>query len=82
MLNWLRRTRWGETFRGANRRLLIALAKVPLSTSKLFHVVDLVGVTVYRSLISYKRRLAVIMLAVDWLIDRYNNTVRHIDILI
>lgn len=80
MPSWLRRTGWDGILGGANRRLLVALTKLPSTACRPLRIVDAAGVPAYESPAADEQRLAVIVEAVDWLMDRCHDTVRHTDV--
>jgi hypothetical protein len=75
---WIERTRWAETYRGARRDVLVALAVPPTASSQrrglsLGRQVDLE----LRSRAEDERRLGQIAQAVDRLFDRCEETVKR-----
>jgi hypothetical protein len=80
--NWLRRTGWVATLDGANRRLLVALTRLPSSSCRGLRIADAAGALVYENPEADSQRLLRITDAVDWLLDCCHGTVRGTDVSI
>ena len=76
--NWMRRTKWTQTYRCASRPLLVALCRRPQTNGKAlrlgsFHQTDL------WSSAKDETRLLRVGPMVDYLLERAEDTVRHTD---
>ncbi|KAK1973801.1 hypothetical protein LZ30DRAFT_609813 [Colletotrichum cereale] len=67
--NWMRCTGWAEMFDGARRDLLVEMSRLPDDEGNLL-----------TSLLEDKTQLRYIVLVVDGLLDRCEDTVRHTDV--
>jgi hypothetical protein len=79
--NWMRRTSWAKTFAGANRKLLVELARPSCVARGGLYL----GTYSDRKLYSSKkdeRRLALMIDALDRVFDQCEDTVEHTDVSI
>ncbi|KJZ71103.1 hypothetical protein HIM_09522 [Hirsutella minnesotensis 3608] len=81
MTNWMRRTGWEDTFRGACRGALVSLAELPVPHLGPLRLTTQDG-TVMESSEADEKRLAVMVTAVDRLFNRCGDTVRSTDVSI
>ncbi|KAH6970331.1 hypothetical protein DER45DRAFT_601349 [Fusarium avenaceum] len=79
LTNWMRRTRWDETFSQARRDMLVTLSEVPLITGQPFWIGVHDGEQIC-SPVKDECKLALIVQALDRLFDRCADTVMHTDI--
>lgn len=79
LTNWMRRTRWGETFSQARRDMLVTLSEVPLTTGQPFWIGVHDGEQIC-SPVKDECKLALIVQALDRLFDRCADTVMHTDV--
>ncbi|EWY79398.1 hypothetical protein FOYG_17443 [Fusarium oxysporum NRRL 32931] len=79
LTNWMRRTRWGETFSQARRDMLVTLSEVPLTTGQPFWIGVYDGEQIC-SPVKDESKLALIVQALDRLFDRCADTVMHTDV--
>ncbi|EGU75589.1 hypothetical protein FOPG_18982 [Fusarium oxysporum f. sp. conglutinans race 2 54008] len=79
LTNWMRRTRWDETFSQARRDILVTLSEVPLTTSQPFWIGVHDGEQIC-SPVKDECKLALIVQALDRLFDRCADTVMHTDV--
>ncbi|KAG4282249.1 hypothetical protein FPRO04_13325 [Fusarium proliferatum] len=79
LTNWMRRTRWGETFSQARRDMLVTLSEVPLTTGQPFWIGVHDGEQIC-SPVKDECKLAFIVQALDRLFDRCADTVMHTDV--
>ncbi|KAM5527108.1 hypothetical protein FOXYSP1_20377 [Fusarium oxysporum f. sp. phaseoli] len=79
LTNWMRRTRWDETLSQARRDMLLSLSEVPLTTGQPFWIGIHDGEQI-RSSVKDECKLAIIVQALDRLLDRCADTVMHTDV--
>ncbi|KAH6974883.1 hypothetical protein EDB80DRAFT_595002, partial [Ilyonectria destructans] len=80
LTNWMRRTGWQTTFANARLDILISLAELPLRTpDRPLRLGHLSGEILY-SPAGDERRLALMMKALDRLLDRCGETVKGTDV--
>ncbi|KJZ70098.1 hypothetical protein HIM_10501 [Hirsutella minnesotensis 3608] len=80
MTNWMRRTGWEDTFRGACRGALVSLAELPVPHLGPLRLTTQDG-TVVESSEADEKRLAVMVTAVDRLFNRCGDTTRALEAL-
>jgi hypothetical protein len=76
--NWMRRTKWAETYRGVNRRLLLSLRQAPARDGHKLYL-GRYGLEEVYSSESCERQLAAVDRAVDRFFSRCEDTIRHTD---
>ncbi|KAH6985327.1 hypothetical protein EDB80DRAFT_821764 [Ilyonectria destructans] len=79
LTNWMRRTRWQETFRQARRDILVTLSEMPWTFGQQFWLGDHDGKELYSS-VGDECKLASITAALDRLFDCCADTVRYTDV--
>ncbi|KAG4277085.1 hypothetical protein FPRO04_14179 [Fusarium proliferatum] len=79
LTNWMRRTSWDETLSQARRDMLLTLSEVPLTTGQPFWIGIHDGEQI-RSSVKDEYKLAIIVQALDRLLDRCADTVMHTDV--
>jgi hypothetical protein len=76
--NWMRRTKWAETYRAVDRRLLLKLREAPARDGHKLYLGRYRLEEVYSSE-SHERQLAAVYRAVDRFFSRSEDTIRHTD---
>jgi hypothetical protein len=76
--NWMRRTGWTKLFLGTNRSILVALSRPRTAHADGSDVDGEHGEGITFSAAN-ERRLAVMSVAIDWFLDRCEDTLRHTD---
>ncbi|CEJ92613.1 hypothetical protein VHEMI08252 [[Torrubiella] hemipterigena] len=84
MTNWMRRTRWHQTFLEADRPALVALSMLPSLYQQQQRPlrVQLSNGAILESPARDEQRLRTMMCAVDRLIDRAGETIRNTDVAV
>lgn len=78
--NWMRRTGWQTTLANARRDILVSLTEIPQrNPDRPFQLGIINGQTLY-SPVEDERRLALMMVALDRLLDRCGETVKGTDV--
>jgi hypothetical protein len=76
--NWMRRTKWAETYRGVDRRLLLKLRQAPARDGHKLYL-GRYGLEEVYSSESHERQLVAFDRAVDRFFGRCEDTIRHTD---
>jgi hypothetical protein len=76
--NWMRRTKWAETYRDVDRRLLLKLRQVPAEDGYKLYL-GRYGLEEVYSSECRERQLAAVDRAVDRFFSRCEDTIRHTD---
>jgi hypothetical protein len=76
--NWMGRTKWAETYRAVDRRLLLKLREAPARDGHKLYLGRYRLEEVYSSE-SHERQLAAVYRAVDRFFSRSGDTIRHTD---